>query len=131
MIYLNRGQDNEGPYSQGQLRSMWKAGSVTSDTLFWEDGSTEWLPLSVMEDELDSPPPASNAVSHRPAPAAVAESANPPGFRLVFYLNLLLPILGILFGIMWLCHPKQRGAGASMIVISVIVMFVWSIWLHR
>lgn len=34
-----------GPYTFEQLRSMWSSGQLTADTLYWQDGMTEWKPL--------------------------------------------------------------------------------------
>ena len=59
--YINQNGENYGPYTIGQLRSMWSAGQVTGDTLYCEEGYSEWLHLSILAKELDtreqSPPP--------------------------------------------------------------------------
>lgn len=49
------GQDGEtkGPYTIGQLRSMWHAGTITGDTLYCEEGYEDWLHLRVLADELE------------------------------------------------------------------------------
>lgn len=53
--YVNQNGENLGPYTIGQLRSMWLAGQVTGDTLYCEEGYTEWLRLGVLADALDAP----------------------------------------------------------------------------
>jgi len=42
-LYLNNEQ--KGPYTLNQLQSMWKAGSITSKTLYWQEGFDEWIAL--------------------------------------------------------------------------------------
>lgn len=43
--YLLRGDQQSGPFTPGQIRSMWNAGSITSDTLFYDDKMVEWRPV--------------------------------------------------------------------------------------
>jgi hypothetical protein len=57
--YLLLNSEQKGPYTIGQLRAMWRSGAVTSDTQYWEDGLTEWLPVSTLADQLDAPEPQS------------------------------------------------------------------------
>lgn len=45
---------NRGPYTLGQLRSMWQSGSITVDTLYWKQGFDEWFPLSTIIDVLEN-----------------------------------------------------------------------------
>ena len=35
----------KGPYSKGQLKSMWENGLITSDTQYWREGLNDWLYL--------------------------------------------------------------------------------------
>jgi hypothetical protein len=53
-IHLNG--ETRGPYTIGQLRTMWNTGAVTADTLYCEDGGKEWLQLKVLADEFERPP---------------------------------------------------------------------------
>jgi hypothetical protein len=62
--YINQNGENYGPYTIGQLRSMWRAGQLTGDTLYCEVGYSEWLRLSVLAEELDA-----REQSPRPLPA--------------------------------------------------------------
>lgn len=55
--YINQSGENYGPYTIDQLRSMWSAGQVTGDTLYCEEGYTEWLRLSALLDAQEQPPP--------------------------------------------------------------------------
>jgi GYF domain 2 len=56
MFYnINQNGENFGPYTIGQLRSMWRAGQVTGDTLYCEEGFAEWLRLGALAEVLDTP----------------------------------------------------------------------------
>jgi hypothetical protein len=58
--FIDQHGDTKGPYTIGQLRSMWHAGVITGDTLYCEEGYEEWLHLRVLAGELEpqlQPPP--------------------------------------------------------------------------
>lgn len=51
------GQEVKGPYTLGQIRSMWKSGSVTADVQYAEVGGDAWHPvLSIAEAPAAGPP---------------------------------------------------------------------------
>lgn len=54
--WLLIGNENKGPYTLAQLKSMWGSGSITADTLYSQEGFETWIPLSSF---LDQKPPAS------------------------------------------------------------------------
>jgi hypothetical protein len=56
------GQDERGPYTFEQLKSMWSSGMITADTHFWTDGMDAWQPIEDLG--LDS---AIKVLNHRPA----------------------------------------------------------------
>ncbi|TAL00753.1 MAG: DUF4339 domain-containing protein [Verrucomicrobia bacterium] len=45
-IYLIKNGQNSGPYSESEVRSRVKSGSITLDDLAWFEGCTEPLPLA-------------------------------------------------------------------------------------
>jgi uncharacterized membrane protein YdbT with pleckstrin-like domain len=51
--YLFQDDAQKGPFTLSQLRSMWSAGWITAQTLYWQDGFSEWLPLSTILSELE------------------------------------------------------------------------------
>ena len=57
------GAEQRGPYALSQLRTMWRSGSITADSLYWQEGFEEWAPISRISDSLDPPAPA----AHPPA----------------------------------------------------------------
>lgn len=73
--YLFQNDETKGPYTLGQLRSMWHAGQITGETHFCPVGGNGWLKLKVIaaqlenETELPSPQP-------KPLPQPDADKAN-------------------------------------------------------
>jgi hypothetical protein len=63
--YLLLNDEQKGPYTIGQLRAMWRSGAITADAQYWEDGLTEWLPVSSLADQLDAP---QHQAVHSPQP---------------------------------------------------------------
>ena len=51
--YLLQNDEQRGPFTLNQLRSMWGSGSITSQTLFFQQGFAEWVPLSMILDRLE------------------------------------------------------------------------------
>jgi GYF domain 2 len=70
--YIIQNGEANGPYTIGQLRAMWNSGAITGETLYCQEGWSEWLPLSTMIEDLEpsasvpsqnaSPPPLLSAV---------------------------------------------------------------------
>lgn len=52
--WLSSGSEQRGPYTLSQLQSMWRAGSITAETLYFQHGSDEWVSISLLADILDS-----------------------------------------------------------------------------
>ena len=51
--YIYKDDQQIGPFTLGQLRSMWTSGTLTADTLFWHEGAIDWLPLRTITDTLE------------------------------------------------------------------------------
>ena len=69
LYYLHRDGTQTGPFTIGQLRSMWQSGSITAQVQYWFEGATEWRPLINILRLLEPPAPA--------VPIAVAVAAQP------------------------------------------------------
>jgi GYF domain 2 len=144
--YLYLDDMQKGPFTLSQLQSMWRSGAITSRTLYWQDGFSEWLPLSSILDELEpsrAPIPAS---SHYPAPqhhVAHAVPEPPPAraarhtratvqqtsktikfFMLVFGLGFWLSLIG--------CFTLSEGAQALSILSTLLclVAFIVTKWIR-
>src|SRR6185312_13700006 len=53
-FYILEGSQTKGPFPLEQMRHMWRLGQVNKQTLYCEEGYTEWLPLSTLS-ELTEP----------------------------------------------------------------------------
>lgn len=67
------GSEQKGPYLISQLQAMWRAGAVTADTLYWQEGHEEREPISSISKLLD-PAPAKHP-SSPPAPQIIYTQA--------------------------------------------------------
>ena len=62
------GGERKGPYTLGQMRAMWNAGTLTGDTLYWRDGQSNWEALSTIQGDLESAVQRPSAPMPPPAP---------------------------------------------------------------
>ena len=65
--WITINDEQRGPYTIGQLRSMCNSGTITAETLYWQQGFENWYPLSYIiklleEQQSAAPPPL--AVGH-------------------------------------------------------------------
>lgn len=51
--YLHLDGEQKGPFTNQQLREMWRSGVITSETLYWRDGFSEWQSLAEIIEELE------------------------------------------------------------------------------
>lgn len=51
--YILLGDETKGPYTIGQLRSLWYSGLITAQTLYCQEGFAEWLPLARIITDLE------------------------------------------------------------------------------
>ena len=64
LYFIHAQEETQGPYTREQLKSMWTAGSLTADALYWQDAAQAWCSLR----ELLEPP----SVKPAPPPSSVA-----------------------------------------------------------
>lgn len=125
---LDAQQQQSGPFTLSQLQGMWRVSNVTAKTLYWQQGFDEWIPLSTMSEALEPP---RTATPHFRVATAQPHSSNPPSFGTIVFFTILLPIVGLVAGIIWLCNPRHRGAGGAIIAIAFTLMFIYSLVLNQ
>jgi len=54
--YILEENITKGPFTIGQLRSMWNSGNITGNTMHCKPGDEQWLPLSVILYHLEPTP---------------------------------------------------------------------------
>jgi hypothetical protein len=62
-VYIYRNDQQEGPFSLEDLRSMLDADELSLDVLSWTEGANEWRPLSALLPPKKFPPMASSRPS--------------------------------------------------------------------
>src|SRR6185436_17116391 len=90
-IIQNR--ETRGPYTIGQLRSMWNSGAITGDTLYCEEGSDDWRTLSDLLHELEPPAtvlPTPTAQFYDPTPRPKKKGIAIAGGCLLAVLGLIV-----------------------------------------
>lgn len=60
-LYISNGGDALGPYEMSQLRSMWNAGQITAEYLYWNEDGNEWCSIVELNIGGVSSPPTSEA----------------------------------------------------------------------
>jgi hypothetical protein len=81
--HLRLGQQETGPFTLGQLRSMWQSGAITADTAYRFDPSSDWQPLIQLRRVLE------------PAPTSAAPRSVPPPLTQPTQ-SLVLPIVALI-----------------------------------
>jgi len=54
--YLILDDKEQGPFTIGQLRSLWNAGKITGKTCYFQAGMTAWEPMAQILSRLEPPP---------------------------------------------------------------------------
>ena len=86
LYYLLKGEEHTGPFTLGQLSSMWRSGAISADTYFWYEGLPEWHPILAMEGVLDPTP-----VQPQPAVAPPPPKPKPPPLPPPLPVAVILP----------------------------------------
>lgn len=77
LYYLQKDGAQTGPFTIGQLRSMWQSGSITAQSLYWFEGATEWRPLINILRLLEPPAPAAPPAAPVATPQITRARYNP------------------------------------------------------
>jgi len=57
MYYLSIDAEQSGPFALDYLRTGWKDGTLSPETLFWQEGMAEWQPLESIRTLLEETSP--------------------------------------------------------------------------
>ena len=125
--YLYLQNEQQGPFTLAQLQSMWHSGGVMGQTLYWEEGLDEWLPLSTMIESLE--PPRASAIGPaapevQTASPADSQTLNRSTIICTYLLAVLMPLAGFFAGV-YLAFKKQVGHGLACMAISILVFLIY------
>ena len=48
LTYLFINNQQQGPYAIDQIRAMWSSGLITADTLYWQEGMSDWGSIQIL-----------------------------------------------------------------------------------
>lgn len=51
--FIIQNDETKGPYTIGQLRTMWDSGVITGETMHYQEGYSDWLPMSTILHKLE------------------------------------------------------------------------------
>jgi len=114
--FIIQNEETKGPYTIGQLRSLWNSGAITSQTLYCQEGFSEWLPLSRIIRDLEPPPAMPVPPTSSPAQPSIV-MVKPTKSRGVYI------ILGILLGSLGIhnFYAGHYGRGSAQLFISLLI----------
>lgn len=114
--YLHLEGQQKGPFTLSQLQGMWRNGAITSETLHFMDGYSEWMPLDIIVPDLDPPVARAVAQAMPQQPVVIAKSRG-------IYILLGLFFLGV-FG----AHNFYAGRyGVASVQLIVTILTGWLI----
>ena len=119
LFFLHRDGAQTGPFTIGQLRSMWQSGSITAQTQYWFEGAAEWRPLinilALLEPEtaltkpMPSPqqrPPSNRIVpSRRPVSVNVQDIGVKKAVTFLCFLAVFLVVIG---AVIWAVESSKQ-----------------------
>jgi len=77
-FYISNGGEVQGPYEMGQLRTMWKAGQITADFVYWHEESNEWRSVAQLNLGAEEAPSAPlQKATNPPLAGASLKERNP------------------------------------------------------
>jgi len=123
-IYISRAGERFGPYSLSEVQGYLDNGSIVPTDLAWHQGTTDWVPLSQI-DELTIAKP------RVPPPPPTSGSSPQTELVLIILLTLVIPLVGIIVGSIRVSQPERRNEGLVLLGISVFLVIVYASLLLR
>jgi hypothetical protein len=96
--WITISEEQRGPYTIGQLRSMWHSGTITANTLYWQQGFENWYPLSYIIDRLEEQQPVTPPALP-PNPQVIYAPAQQPQQQTSGCTWIIIIALGIVGGL--------------------------------
>jgi hypothetical protein len=115
-IFVVRGTEQAGPFTEAEIRSQLASGAITGDTMVWWEGLPEWAPLSrtPLGAPAAVPPAVPFAAPPAPPPTAipptVSASGIPPRTSTLAIVSLISGIIGLM------CWPTALILGIVAVV---------------
>lgn len=130
-IYITRNGERYGPYTLAEVQTDIDAGNILPTDLAWHNGATDWHEVwqlegvNVPKRRVPPPPPPRTAYypNMPPKPPSVG------GGEMVIFilLSVLLPIAGLIIGIVWMSKPEKRSEGGILLLVALVLMIIYAI----
>jgi hypothetical protein len=130
-IYISRSGERYGPFSLAEVQADVNAGNIQPTDLAWHEGAAGWAEvwqidgIALPKRQVPPPPaPAARAAYYQsipPKPSSRGEMA------LLIILTILLPIVGIVIGIIRLSNPEKRSEGGILLALAIAFIFIWMV----
>jgi hypothetical protein len=93
--YILQNDETKGPFTIGQLRTMWNSGAITAETLYCQEGFADWLPLRAIIREIE-PPATPPPVLPTPPPQFYQPAPQPKKKEIGILAACLLAFVGLM-----------------------------------
>jgi TM2 domain-containing membrane protein YozV len=133
--YLHLNGQQAGPYTVGQMKTMWQSGNINAGTQYWQTGMNGWQPLANIKHFLDTP-----AQNNPSAPIVINQVnqnvAYPMGATMSRKSRGTYIVLGLFLGCFGVhnFYAGYSGRGITQLLITVFLgwlgigFFITGIW---
>lgn len=126
--YLWKNEQQVGPYTLDQLKSMWNSGTITTETMYWFEGLTEWIPLGVLvEDAIAEDRRKAQTVNFATADQNQEKPIGAGESVAIILISFLLSAVAFLIGLIYFFTGKRKR-GAKLMIWSVVGFVVLSLY---
>jgi hypothetical protein len=132
-IYISRSGERYGPYSLAEVQADIDGGRIQPTDLAWHEGVADWAEVWQIDGivlpkrRVPPPPPPASAARAAYYPSVPQKSSSGGEMALLIIVTILLPIVGIIVGIIRLASPERRGEGGALLAIAIVIMIFWMI----
>jgi hypothetical protein len=134
-IYISRSGERYGPFSLAEVQADLDAGNIQPTDLAWHEGVAGWAEvwqvdgITLPKRKVPPPPaPAARAAYYQSIPQKPSSGGE---MAFLIILTLLLPIVGIIIGIIRLSKPERRSEGGLLLALAIGFIFLWMIVFSR
>lgn len=127
--YLLIDDNQQGPYTLNQVRSMWNAGTVNLSTPFCQPGWNEWRSLEEIVEQIEpkAPPAPEPPVYGLSSPAPQMYFQAPPPLIHPPISRGVYCAFAVLFGALGLHHLYAREYAFGVLQLLVCLTLCWTI----
>ena len=137
--FLNVKGQQEGPFTLKELQERWRTRrGINGDTLFWQQGMDEWIPLSTISDLLQTQSYNPHIAAGRMSAPRESDKRILPAFILWFFLGgfgahrfyIGRPVSGFILPILTIIGLIGTFSGAEVLaLIGGLCLLVTGVWL--